>query len=51
MEKTYYIFSEQTEELIGEVLATSIADAEYIACGTFFDYNTTDMYALSADSF
>ena len=51
MEKTYFIFSEQTEEFIGTVLATSIADAEYIACGTFLDHETTDMYALSADSF
>ncbi|MBP5710035.1 MAG: hypothetical protein J6W84_03555 [Bacteroidales bacterium] len=51
MEKTYYIFDQQTDDFIGEVLAISIADAEYIACGTFLDHGAFDMYALSADSF
>lgn len=51
MVKTYYIYNQQNDEFIGEVLAMSIADAEYIAAGTFFDYGSNEMYALSADSF
>ena len=51
MVKTYYIYDQQTDDFVGEVLATSIADAEYIAAGTFFDHRSIDMYALSADSF
>lgn len=49
--QTYYIFDEDTDTMIGEVLAVSVADAEYIAAGTFLDHPTNRMYALSADSF
>lgn len=49
--QTYYIFDEDTDTLIGEVLAISVADAEYIAAGTFFDHPSNRMYALSAASF
>ena len=51
MERTYYIFDEDTDIMIGEVLAISVADAEYIAAGTFLDHPSHRMYALSADSF
>ena len=49
--QTYYIFDEDTDTLIGEVLAVSVADAEYIAAGAFFDHPTNRMYALSANNF
>lgn len=47
--KTYCIYDQQTDEYIGDVLAISVEDAEFIAAGTFFDHNSNDMYALSAD--
>lgn len=46
--KTYYIFLSETDEVIGEVLATSVLDAEYKACG-LFNVGSLEIYALSAD--
>lgn len=48
--QTYYIFDEQTEEFVGEVLATSILDAELTAA-ELFESTSNQMYALSAASF
>lgn len=48
--KTYNIYHQQTDELIGKVLAISVEDAEFVAAGTFLDYSSFEMYALCADN-
>lgn len=49
--QTYYIFDCTTEEPVGEVLAISTADAEYIAAGLFTNHRTIDMYAIPDSAF
>lgn len=49
--QTYYIFDSSTGEPVGEVLAISVADAEYIAAGTFTMHRAIDMYAIPASAF
>lgn len=44
--KTYNIYDMQTNELIGEVTANSILEAEYKACG-IFNTGANDIYALT----
>lgn len=51
-ERTYYIYdAAQHNAYVGEVLAISVDDAEYIAAGTFFDHNVADMFAVAANEF
>ena len=44
--KTYNIYDMQTDELIGEVKASSIVDAE-IKASTIFDRYSNEIYALT----
>ena len=44
---TYCIYDQYTDEFIGEVLAISEDDAEFIAAGKFLDHGM--MYALRYD--
>ncbi|MCM1200254.1 MAG: hypothetical protein NC548_31230 [Lachnospiraceae bacterium] len=44
--KTYYIYNNQTDEFLGEVMAVSIIDAE-IKASAKFDVYSDELYAFS----
>ena len=44
--KTYYIYDMQTDELIGEIEAGSVAEAERKACKKY-NKGALDIYALT----
>ena len=47
--KTYNIYDMQTDELIGEVKAYNVDQAEYIACGKY-NVGSLEIYALTKEA-
>lgn len=47
--KTYIIRYFQTDEILGEVIATSILNAELKACGIWSDVRSEDLIAFTKE--